>query len=134
MNEIKFLDENNVSVSNSRFIVNGQTYAISNVTSVKLVTNKNLSNEGAVTTGFWLLIIGVSFLLPSFVYDSTFMILCGFAMIGIGILLFSNKEFTYSYSLVLSTSAGEIQVLENTNKSYIENIVSALNQSIVSRG
>ena len=35
MNETIFLDQPGVTVTNARFVVNGQTYAMSNVTSVK---------------------------------------------------------------------------------------------------
>ena len=119
MEEKNFYENGNVSVSNSRFIVDGQTYAMSNVTSVKTGVVKAKKYPGILITLVGLLTLSANAMV-------------GGLMIVIGIVVFilaKNK-----YSVVLSTSSGENQALTSNDKTYIEEIVSALNDAIVSRG
>lgn len=121
MEEKMFLEAGNVSVSNSRFIVSGQTYAMSNVTSVK--TGIEEAKKGA---GISITLVGlfVLFGIPS--------ILWGIVIIVVGVLAFMGAK--NKYSVVLSTSSGENKALTSEDETHIKNIVSALNESIVSRG
>ena len=59
-----------------------------------------------------------------------------FSLIGVflivgGILIFKGEKD--EYSVVLNTSAGENQALTSEDKLYIDTVVSALNNAIVSR-
>tara|TARA_B110000503_G_C6852243_1_gene291307 strand:+ start:92 stop:457 length:366 start_codon:yes stop_codon:yes gene_type:complete len=121
MEEKIFLEAGNVSVSNSRFIVNGQTYAMSNVTSVKNGLEK--ANKGA---GIIITLVGlfVLFGVPS--------ILWGIIITIVGVLAFIGAK--NKYSVILSTSSGENKALTSEDETHINSIVSALNESIVSRG
>jgi type IV secretory pathway VirB2 component (pilin) len=121
MEEKIFLEAGNVSVSNSRFIVSGQTYAMSNVTSVK--TGVEEAKKGA---GIIIALVGlfVLFGVPS--------IFWGIVIIVVGVFAFLRAK--NKYSVVLSTSSGENKALTSEDETHIENIVSALNESIVSRG
>lgn len=121
MEEKMFLEAGNVSVSNSRFIVSGQTYAMSNVTSVKTGIEEASKGVGIVITLVGLFVL---FGVPS--------ILWGIIIIAVGVLAFMGAK--NKYSVVLSTSSGENKALTSEDKTHIENIVSALNESIVSRG
>lgn len=121
MEEKMFLEAGNVSVSNSRFIVNGQTYAMSNVTSVK--TGVQEAKKGA---GIFIILVGL------FVFFGVPSILWGSVIIVFGVLAYMGAK--NKYSVVLSTSSGENQALTSEDKSYIEKVVAALNESIVSRG
>lgn len=121
MEETMFLEAGNVSVSNSRFIVNGQTYAMSNVTSVKTGVEEAKKGVG--------IIIG---LIGLFVLFGAKSILWGIIIIVVGVLAFMGAK--NKYSVILSTSSGENKALTSEDETYISNIVSALNESIVSRG
>ena len=121
MEEKIFYDAGSISVSNSRFIVDGQTYAMSNVTSVK--TGVEEAKKGAG------ILIGLIGLLVLFGANS---ILWGIIILILGILLFVGAK--NRYSVVLSTSSGENQALTSKDKTYIEKVVLALNEAIVSRG
>lgn len=121
MKEKVFFEKGNITVSNSRFIVEGQTYAMGNVTSVK--TGIEEANKGV---GILIGIIGL------FVLFSAESILWGMIILVIGILAFIGAK--NKYSVVLSTSSGENQALTSEDKEHIESVVSALNESIVSRG
>ncbi|EMP4115475.1 TPA: DUF6232 family protein [Vibrio parahaemolyticus] len=121
MDERMFLEAGEVSVSNSRFIVNGQTYAMSNVTSVKTGIEK--ANKGA---GIVITLIGL------FILFAMKSIIWGGVIVVVGVLAFIGAKD--KYSVILSTSSGESKALTSEKKNYIEDIVSALNESIVSRG
>lgn len=123
MNEQIFLDKGDVRVTNTRFIVNGQTYAISNVTSVKFGIEEP---DKAVP------IIAVLSGLLFFLGKHWLFFLSGLFLIVYGIFFFNSAKA--QYSVILHTSSGETQALKSMDKSYIEIVVSALNKAIVSRG
>ncbi|QDE32378.1 DUF6232 family protein [Shewanella polaris] len=122
MEEKIFLNKGNVSVSNSRFIVDGQTYAISNVTSVK-------SGEipGSYSGAIILMIIALCFFA-----GGVFMKLLGTILLMFAIYVLTNIKSTYT--VILNTSAGENKALSSQDKTHVESIVTALNDAIVSRG
>ncbi|MCT8866313.1 DUF6232 family protein [Shewanella xiamenensis] len=124
MEEKVFFNKGNVMVTNSRFIVNGQTYAISNVTSVK--ASENSSSQASV---FLLFILGFM----------CFFLDAGYVGVGVGILLwviafYDFKTIKHTYSVILNTSAGENKALSSQDEGYVKDIVKALNDAIVSRG
>jgi len=121
MEERMFFDTGNISVSNSRFIVDGQTYAMGNVTSVKTGIEEAKKGGG--------ILIGVIGLLVLFGAKS---FLWGILILIVGVLAFMGAKD--KYSVVLSTSSGENQALTSEDKTHIEQVVSALNEAIVSRG
>jgi len=121
MEEKVFFDTGTISVSNSRFIVDGQTYAMGNVTSVKTGVE-----EAKKSTGILIGLFGL------FVLFGAKSIIWGIIIMIVGILLFIGAK--NKYSVVLSTSSGENQALSSEDKTHIEKVVSALNEAIVSRG
>lgn len=122
MDEKVFFQQGNVSVSNSRFIVDGQTYAMSNVTSVKSGITEP-ERGGTII----LAIVGLICL-----FGSKWAVIAGIIIIAIAILAWnSNKK---KYSVILNTSSGENQALISEDKSYIAKVISSLNEAIVSRG
>jgi hypothetical protein len=123
MDEQIFFDQNGVSVSNARFIVSGQTYAMSSVTSVKQAV-KEPSRGGPILLG----IIGLLICLIGNVTAVVIGLLTLAVAIALGVM--QKPE----YIVVLSTSSGESQALKSQNKSYVESVVNALNQSIIHRG
>jgi hypothetical protein len=122
MEEKTFFNKGKVLVSNSRFIVEGQTYAMSNVTSVKSGVTKP-SQSTTVVLGF----VGL------------FCINAGNmgVLFGIGFILaafYSWKGKKTIYTVILNTSAGENKALSSEDESYVNAIIMGLNEAIVSRG
>ncbi|WP_373033956.1 DUF6232 family protein [Sulfurovum sp.] len=122
MEEKVFFEKGNVSVSNSRFMVDGQTYAMNNVTSVKAGVKK-ADRSGAVL----FCIIGLGCL-----FGSGYVFWLGIILIVIGVIAFKGAKD--EYTVVLNTSAGENQALISKDKFHIESVITALNDAIVSRG
>ena len=120
MTEKEFLKEGDVTVTNSRFIVPGQTYAMSGITSVKSV-KKNPSKALPII----LIVLGIIFLAAD-------VPLVGIILIGLGIaILILNKP---QYIVILSSASGETEALTSKNKEFITRVINALNDAIVARG
>ncbi len=129
MEEKVFFNFDGVTVSNSRFIVRSQTYAMQSVTSVKpgIVEPKHGLAILFLFIGF-LLLIGEMLEL----YDAGVLLIAGAVAIVIGLVAwFIEKP---RYSVILNTSAGEHHALISEKKQDIEHVLQALNQAIVSRG
>ncbi|MFB2653875.1 DUF6232 family protein [Shewanella seohaensis] len=122
MEEKTFFNKGNVMVTNSRFVVSGQTYAMSNVTSVK-------SGEIPGSQALSLIIAVMS--VPFFISGG------GSIFIGIALLaaaFFAATKVKSTYTVILNTSAGENKALSSKDKGYVSSIIRALNDAIVSRG
>ena len=119
MDERTFFEYESVKVTNARFVVDGQTFAMSNVTSVATLeqTPKRI----------WLallLVIGLASLLSNPFF--------GVPIIAIAVyMLYKQKTM---YHVMLRTSGGETKALSTHQKEYLNKIVSALNDAIVHRG
>ncbi|MNF02077.1 hypothetical protein D3C80_2011730 [compost metagenome] len=95
---------------------------MSNVTSVKTgVIEANRS--GAVIVG----LVGLVCLL-----GGGWVTFAGIALLGFAYFVF--KSCKDKYSVILNTSAGENQALVSEDKGYISQVISSLNDAIVSRG
>lgn len=127
MEEKIFLQEGNITVTNSRFIVPSQTYAMSGITSVKLA-EKNPSKAGPIifiVTGllFWLgmgaggegFVAGIIFALP-------------------GIIWLIKMLLNPVHIVTLTVSSGEVKALESKDRTLIVKVVNALNEAIIYRG
>ncbi|TCB36872.1 QacE [Acinetobacter sp. ANC 4910] len=122
-NETEFFNNGNTVVTNARFIVDGQTYAMNGVTSVKQGIK-----PADKKAGIWLVIIGIILFLAT----SGSAKFIGLIMIGVGAwLIYQAKPIA---SVILQSSSGEVQALSSENISFISNVVSALNQAIIHRG
>lgn len=123
MEEKSFFNRGNVSVSNARFIVDGQTYTMHGVTSVK-TGRQDPSRTAPVVVG----LIGLGMLASG----ETGLIIFGIALIALAVFWWKYQKPTLS--VVLSSSSGEAQALSSQDASYINDVVSALNNAIVERG
>lgn len=118
--EKTFFEHGGVKVTNARFIVPSQTYAMSGITSVKFFTEKPglalpiaaflialvaLSNNGNIWS------IGIP------------------ALVGVALLM---RKATHH--VVLSTSSGETRALASKDRLFIGSVIDGLNHAIVSRG
>jgi len=122
MEEKSFFNEGGISVSNSRFIAGGQTYAMSGVTSVKSF-RADPSRKGPIIMG----VIGVLALMGG--GTVTFV---GLALIaGAVALWFSQKP---EFSVLLYTASGEAKAHTSNDGDLISKVVAAVNDAIVHRG
>lgn len=123
MAEQTFFSQGDISVTNARVMIGGQTYAMSGITSVRSV-KKEPSRKGPV-------ILGIVGLLPFFSGETGGIIL-GLVLIAAAIAWFINKKATYHVGLV--TASGESEVLGSKDPEYIRKIVNAINEAIIARG
>ena len=120
-NEVIFYQDVNVTVTQSRYVTNSKTYAMRNISSVhifEIIKSKTLP--------IVMIIIGALMLLS----DASRVL--GFILLIIGILILTliKNEFTVR----ISTNAGEVNSIISKDRSYVQNIVNALNDAIVFRG
>lgn len=119
MEEKTFFEYEGVRVTNARFVVDGQTFAMSNVTSVKPVAVP--PNR---LWGYVLLLIGLVALIQNPFF--------GVPVIAIAAYFVYSQKATYH--VMLRTSGGETKALTTHQKEYLNKVISALNDAIVYRG
>lgn len=124
--EHTFLQDENVLVTNTRFVRANETFAMAGVTSVASFT-KIPSKKGPII----IIVIGALVFLAS-LQSSIGGAIVGAALIAVGILWFRSIKNIYSVRLV--TASSERDAFSSTDGSYINTIVSAVNQAIVHRG
>jgi hypothetical protein len=129
MEETVFFNFNGIIVSNSRFIVRSQTYAMQSVTSVKPGIVKPSRGVAMV-----FMLIGVLLLIAELLelFDKGVLLVAGVVAILIGLIAWYLEK--PRYSVILNTSAGEHHALISDKKQDIEHVLQALNQAIVSQG
>ena len=122
MEEKIFFNEGGITVTNSRFVVPGQTYTMSGVTSIKSVRHDPSKKWPIILLG-----IGIIMLLSG-----------GDAAVPALLLIVAGVVWLYlikpTYGVVLSSASGETEALTSKDGGYINRIVNALNDAIVSRG
>lgn len=127
MEEKIFFDQNGVTVTNTRFISSGQTFVMSNITSVKNLIETPPKGGPLIITA-----IGVIIALAGLSNSSFGAVITGAIIGAIGILWLNALK--PKYYVALSTASGETRALTSEDKDYIETIVTALNSAIVHRG
>lgn len=120
MEEKTFFEHGDVKVTNARFITGAQTYAMSNVTSVK-----NHVEQPNRLFGIIMVLVGIVVALNSSFGGGVVI-----AAIG-GVVLYLQKA---TYHVLLTTAGGESRALETRELDYITKVVNALNEAIVHRG
>ncbi len=118
--EVFFLNEGGVQVTNTRFVLPKQTFAMSGITSVQSDEDKP-SKTGPII----LIIIGLICLFNDAVG-------AGLAIIGFGALIIYTLKT--NYHVLLQTASGEAKALSSTNGEWINKVVHSLHESIVYRG
>lgn len=118
--EQTFFSNGNVTVTNSRMIVDGHTYAMSNITSVAAASE--------VPSRVWPVVIGLFalFLAPT----QLWLLVVGLA--AAAVWLWVSKKPKYWVSL--STSGGDKKAVWSHDREWIQSIVQAVNNAIVARG
>ena len=123
MAEQTFFNQDGISVTNTRVVIGGQTYAMSGITSVRSI-EETPSRKGPI-------ILGVVGILPLFAGEVG-PVLFGLLLIGIAVAWFIAKKPTYFVGLV--TASGESRALTSKDSAYISKIVNAINEAIIARG
>lgn len=119
MEEKVFFEYDDVKVTNARFVSGGQTYAMSNITSVKS-TEKKPSRLGGIAVLLLGGAIGVN--------NAPVGIMIAAAA---GYFLYQQKTI---YHVILATSGGETSALTTYQPEYLRKVIGALNEAIIHRG
>lgn len=120
----------NVSVTTTRVIVRGTTYALRNITSVRMAFT-----PPKMGCSIALLIFGILLLLSALVSFSRdigsgiVVLLFAGAMIGGAILWM--RSLKNEYHVFIASSSGEANALSSKDRAYIEQIVNSINDAMV---
>lgn len=125
MEETVFLNEGGVKVTNARFIVPKQTFAMSAITSIRTSKQKQARSGPMfmIAAGIASL-AGIKFFL--------FFIFIALVLIAAGSIWLHKKRTIFH--IVLMTSSGEEKALASQDGKWIKKVIDALNDSIVFRG
>lgn len=128
--EQRIYSDNVVAVTTTRVIVGGTTYALRNITSVRMTYT-----PPKVLGAILLLVFGLLLLFGGFVSIHTEspapigVYIAGGASVIAGILLMVTAKA--SYHVNLSSAAGEVHALTSKDRAYIEKVVVSINDAIV---
>jgi hypothetical protein len=125
--EKQYFQQEDVTVTSTRFIVGPHTFAMANITSVKSMEVKPNTKPP-----FYTLLIGFFVAAYSFGNSKTLTGILGLIAIVYAVFLFWNLSSTYA--VVLTTAGGEVKAYESKSRIFISEIVAAINLSIVERG
>lgn len=119
--------DSNVSVTTTRVMIGDTTYALRNITSVRMA-----DTPGRIGCAITLLILGIVLLIGAFSgvgeKDAGGLVIAG-VVIGLAVLwLFGART---KYHVVISSASGEAKALTSRNERYIQRIVNSINEAIV---
>ncbi|MEI8316000.1 MAG: DUF6232 family protein [Verrucomicrobiota bacterium] len=131
--EQSFFEAAGVSVTNTRANLNGTTYSMANITSVKCqVTPPDTSTaKSLIKTAIVILVIGLPVLSAAFALGAV-LVLVGIILLAAGIFL--RKKAKPFYSIIIGSAGGETDALTSQDGKSIQAIVAAINQAFVHRG
>lgn len=129
--ETVFLNSGGVVVTNARFVVPGQTFAMSGVTSVKhwRTPRKWLFGALLILLGLPMLITGASM---ASVGSSTGPLMLGLIFAALGVYLIWRGR--PQSQVRLQSASGETKAFSSYDDALVRRIVDALTESIVFRG
>lgn len=135
MEEKMYYNSDGIQVTSSRIVMGNTTYSLRNVSSVKknVHTYRPSSTLEALLTIFGIGVLLIGFIgTVQFKSESVwFLMIIGAAITGGALFLISRKKTTYTYIIVLGTNAGEQRGYQSSNQSMIDEIIGAINNSIV---
>jgi hypothetical protein len=129
--EVVFYESPEAVVTNTRAVLDGVTYAMANVTSVRMhkAEPSHVFPIVCLLFGGLLIIVALS---QGNLRENWLWLMGGiFAVIVGGHLLITWED---TYTVVLGTSGGETHAISNQDKSKISPIVDAISKAIVTRG
>lgn len=124
--ETTFFQSGDIAVTNARFVVGAQTFAMRGITSVQGVKRSAGYAAPIIMAAFGLALV-VGF----------FVGVAGLGVFGLLILAADIWLFTRRrpiFAVVLRTAGGELTAYESKNRDQIASIIDALNQAIISHG
>jgi len=125
MNAEKVLfKQGDITVTTSRFVVESQTFAIRNITSVRAEKLESGESQG----GMWML-FGIGASIAAFAIGTALLGLGAVAAIVYGAYSAWNQKSLYA--VVLTTSGGEVKAYSSEDEGQIKGIVKGLNDAIV---
>ena len=116
-----------VNITNARAILDGKTYAMSNITSV----NMGIISANRALPIVILIVSGLAAIFSLLNNSAGAFVL--FAAVC-GLTYFYYRSLKDKFIVKLGSSSGESDGMSSTNKEEIQKICAALNESIVSRG
>jgi hypothetical protein len=125
--EKTFFQYEDVAVTNSRFMVGNQTFAMSNITSVQTLKQD--------PKRFWptvVIILGGLYALGTLSAANPGGVVVGLLIAGAGVAWWLKMK--PMFHVMLRTSGGENKALSSEQREYVEKVVRALNEAIVARG
>ena len=122
-----YFERGGVRVTNSRFLPGDQTFALSAINSVKLVTVR--ADQKPVT---FLVLLAVLLALAGMASQSMGWFLAALLCGLIAFLVYQGRKD--SYAVVVSVSSGEVKALVRQDRKFIVDVVEAINQAIIGRG
>ena len=125
--ETTFFQDANITITNARFIVGSQTFAMRGITSVQSIEVE--PNYTGVTT-----LLSLSGIVGLLAFTNSLAILAVACTIVFAIGAWWASSLKTSYAVVLRTAGGEVRAYESKDASQIGRIMKALNDSIISHG
>ena len=124
--EKTFFQRGNATVTSARVVLNDTTYALRNVTSVKMrVQSPKVALP--VTIALIALVVALGAI------NSGNWEIFGIASATCALFTFVVVKSRSSYIVAMATSAGEVDALKSTDKVTIQSIVDAISEAIVHR-
>jgi hypothetical protein len=117
-----FYQDNNVVVTQSRFVSSGKTHAMRNISSVS-----NCRIVKSKSPAIVLCLIGI---IAMFIGGKG--IIFGVIFLGLGIAIFATTKD--DFSVRINSNSGETNGLISKDQNYVQKIVEAVNEAIIHRG
>lgn len=124
--ETTFFQSGEVTVTNARFIVGTQTFAMRSITSVQ-----GVETPASYTALVFVILVGVYLAITGFA-SSIGLAIVGVFLVAGGIWFCFRQRPTYA--VVLRTAGGEVTAYQSNDRDYIFQVIQALNDSIISHG
>lgn len=124
--ENSFFNSGDIAVTNARFVVGSQTFAMRGITSVQGVKTP-VNYIGAVLLGLLALFMSLALFRGEY-----FLGIIGVLLLIADIFIIIRSRPTFC--VVLRTAGGEVTAYKSKNHDHIAQIIQALNQAMISRG
>ena len=130
MEERTYFLDGAVTITSTRAVFFGITYAMANITSVSL--RVRLENQGL---GVALIVIGG--MLPLYGLDAgeiattVLVTVLGLLLVAVGILILIKRKNWYIVRI--SSASGEVNAFQHRDREYIQRIIDAVNRAIIDR-
>jgi len=127
--EITIYEKGTIKITNLRAIFAGKTYSVSNITSVESV-----KIEPGHGLEFICLLAGMAFAVIGAVDLKNNMQFFIYAAIAFALFYFIKRSSSPTWSVNLTTAAGEVKALTSPDQQEIAKIVESLNSAIIQKG